>query len=123
MTMPKFDYTFDVYASGDCQVIDIASGYDVDINYSLNSLPNWRIFLLRAEDGDYTVAVDIGNHNTVLLDADRDGCRGVDEDGLEVTAKSRYPVAVLLKAIGLVNDWSHKIIYAMEHFYQINQAA
>jgi hypothetical protein len=121
--MPKFDYTFNIETVGDVQVIQIASGYDIDINMSINHDPNWWLSLIRTGDGDYIVDVQIGNHNTVLLDADRDGCRGVDEDGLEVTAKGRYPVKVLSKAIGLSESYSHKIIYAMEAMYQSNKAA
>jgi hypothetical protein len=75
------------------------------------------------EDGDYVLDVQIGHHNTVLLKADRDGLRGVDEDRLEVCPKGMYRSDLLLRALGLIDGYSHKIIYAMEAFYQAHATA
>lgn len=121
--MPKFDYKFDIESCGDDRMVRIASGYDPAISISIRHDTNWWISLIHKTDGDYVLDIQIGNHNAVLFDADRDGMRGIDEDRLELTAKGRYPVTVLAQAVALADAWSHKIIYGMDALYQAIEEA
>ena len=104
--------------NGDEADTTIAKGYDDSISYSLNRESNWWVTLSRHSEGRYILDVQVGNHHTVILDADRDGCRGVDEDRLEVAPRGRYRVALLSKALGLVAEHETRIVYAMEALFR-----
>jgi hypothetical protein len=120
--MPKHDFSFDICESGDNTIINIASGYDPEINLSINHITNWWLVLGRESNGDYFLDVQVGNHNAVIFEADRDGCRGVDEDRLEIKPIGKYRVDLLLRAVSYIKNYETTIVYALEALYRTNGA-
>lgn len=115
--MPKHDFEFEIYPQGDYSVINIAKGYDHEINLSITHDANWWVYLMRIND-EYHLDIQIGHHNTVLMEVNRDGCRGVDEDRLEVKPIGLYRVDLLAMAVKFVKEYETRLIYAMEALYQ-----
>lgn len=116
--MPKHDFEFEVYPQGDYSAIMIASGYDHEINLSIDHYPNWWLHLLRHPEDGYLIDIQMGNHNAVILEASRDGLRGVDEDRVEVRTKGLVSTRNLTKAMTLVKEYETRIVYAMEALHQ-----
>lgn len=114
---------FDIYASGDYLCITVAKGYDPDINQSINHHPNWWVHVYISEDNGYSIDVQIGNHNAVLLDATQDNGQGPEHASLEVRAKGSYRVGLLTKGLGFVKDNERTILRAMEALYRHANAA